>query len=173
MEIIAKLNYTRTAPRKVRQVADMVRGKSLKDAQTILSFTIQKSGETIAKLLKQAVSNATNNFKIPEDNLYISRITVDGGPILKRSRPRARGSAYEIQKKTSHITIVLDEINKQASKAQKAATPEAKASQAVEAAKEQKESKKPAKVKNEAEAEVLKSQQPQTPAKKIYRRHTF
>ena len=112
MAITAKLSYLRTAPRKVRQVADLVRGKRVKDAQSILSFTLNKSAGTILKLLNQAINSAKNNFKIDENNLYISKIIVDGGPILKRSRPRARGSAYEIQKKTSHIIITLEEIEK-------------------------------------------------------------
>ncbi len=107
MEVKAKLNYVRIAPRKVRLVADLIRGKSIEQAQNILSFSIQKSARPIIKLLNQAATNAKNNFQLEPENLYISRITVDQGPILKRWRPRSRGQAYEIQKKTSHISLTL------------------------------------------------------------------
>src|SRR4030042_3742626 len=118
MEVSAKLKYLRIAPRKVRLVADLIRGKRVEVAQNILNFNTNKSSTVILKLLNQAIANAKNNFKLFDKNLYISKITVDGGPILKRIRPRARGSAYEIQKKTSHITIILDETHarKKASK---------------------------------------------------------
>ncbi len=112
MAITAKLSYKRIAPRKVRLLADLIRGKSAHQARAILNFLPNKSAGVILKLLNQAVNSAKNNFKIDEDNLYISKIIVDAGPILKRFRPRARGSAYEIQKKTSHIKITLQEIEK-------------------------------------------------------------
>jgi len=106
----AKLSYLRIAPRKVRLIADMLRRKTVKDAQAILSFTIKKGSVPIMKLLKSAMANAENNFKMDPDNLYISKISVDEGAKLKRFMPRARGSASPIQKKTSNILIVLDEI---------------------------------------------------------------
>ncbi len=109
MAVTAKLNYLRIAPRKVRLIADLIRGKSTKEAETILHFQVRRASGPMAKLLKSAIANAKNNFKLKEEGLYISKITVDEGPKLKRSRPRARGRAYEIQKKTSHITLVLDE----------------------------------------------------------------
>lgn len=109
MPVTAKLNYLRIAPRKVRLVADLVRGKSVKETQSILNFTVKKSAIPLLKLLNQAVASAINNFQLNPDNLYISRITVDEGPKYKRWRPRARGQTYEIQKKTSHITIILEE----------------------------------------------------------------
>jgi len=112
MAVIAKLRYLRIAPRKVRLVADLVRGKLVEDAQTILNFTVKKASQPLLKLLKSAVSNAENNFKLDAKNLFISKITVDEGPKYKRWMPRARGQAYEIQKKTSHVTIVLEEIKK-------------------------------------------------------------
>lgn len=105
----AKLSYLRIAPRKVRLVADLIRGKSVEKAQTILNFTIKKAAKPILKLLKSAIINAKNNFQTDLKNLYISKITVDEGPKLKRIRPRARGQAYRIEKKTSHITIYLDD----------------------------------------------------------------
>lgn len=112
MQVKAKLNYLRIAPRKVRLVADLIRKKRVETAQTILKFTIKKGAEPLSKLLNSAIANARNNFQIDPDNLYIYKITVDEGPKYKRWMPRARGQASEIQKKTSHITIILDEIEK-------------------------------------------------------------
>jgi len=112
MAVTAKLRYLRITPRKVRLVADLIRGKSVEEAQTILSFANKKAAEPLLKLLKSAASNAKNNFQLKELNLYISKILVDEGPKYKRWRARARGRADEIQKKTSHIAIVLDEIIK-------------------------------------------------------------
>ena len=110
MEVKAKLNFLRIAPRKVRLVADLIRGKKIEEAQDILSFTIKKSTQPILKLLNSAVANATNNFQLDSTNLYISEIRVDEGPKYKRWRARARGQAGLIQKKSSHISLVLDEI---------------------------------------------------------------
>lgn len=110
MQIKAKLNYLRIAPRKVRLVADLIRRKRVGEAQEILSFTVKKSTRPISKLLSSAVSSAKNNFQIEPENLYISKITVDEGPKIKRWMPRSRGQAAQIQKKTSHITLILDEV---------------------------------------------------------------
>jgi len=112
MSVTAKLRYLRIAPRKVRLVADLIRGKKVEQAQTILNFTVKKAARPLLKLLNSAVANAKHNFQLDELNLYISKITVDEGPKLKRWRPRARGQVAPIQKKTSHITLVLDEIKK-------------------------------------------------------------
>ena len=117
MIITAKLRHLRIAPRKVRLVADLIRGKKLEAAQRILNFTVKGASRPLFKLLKQAEANAKNNFQLDPINLYVSRITVDEGPKLKRWRPRARGQTYEIQKKTSHITIILDELIKKETKA--------------------------------------------------------
>ena len=113
MSVTAKLRYLRIAPRKVRLVADLIREKSVEEAQTILSFTTKKAAKVLLKLLKQAIANAKTNFQLEEKNLYISKILVDEGPKYKRWRARARGSANQIQKKTSHVTIVLDETPKE------------------------------------------------------------
>lgn len=110
MAATAKLRYLRIAPRKVRLVADLIRKKKVEEAQTILNFTIRKAALPLLKLLNSAVANARNSFQLEAKNLYISKITVDEGPKYKRWMPRARGIAYPIQKKTSHITLVLDEI---------------------------------------------------------------
>lgn len=119
MEIIARLNYLRIAPRKVRLVADLIRGKSVQEARTVLSFTTKKSSEPILKLLKSAVDSAKSNFQTEESNLYVKKITVDGGPKFKRFFPRSRGMAYEIQKRTSHVTLILDELVKKTKKARR------------------------------------------------------
>jgi large subunit ribosomal protein L22 len=114
-----KLRYLRIAPRKVRLVADLIRNKSVEEAQTILNFTTKKAAGPLMKLLKSAVASAKNNFQLEESNLRVSKIIVDEGPKFKRWMPRARGQAYEIQKKTSHITLVLDEIVKKPKKLKK------------------------------------------------------
>lgn len=110
MKIKAKLSNLRIAPRKTRDVVDLIRGKKVTEAVIILSFTTRKSAPIILKLLKSAIANAKNNFKLDENNLYIAKITSDEGPKLKRWHPMSRGRAYPIQKKTSHINIVLDEL---------------------------------------------------------------
>ena len=112
MEITAKLNYYRMTPRKIRLVADLVRGKKAKEALSQLKFSSKKAAPIIAKLLKSAISNAKNNLKIKKDeeNLYVKKITVDEGPTLKRSMPRAFGRASMIRKRTSHINIILSEL---------------------------------------------------------------
>jgi len=116
MAVKAKLNYLRIAPRKVRLVADLVRGKNVAKARTILEFTKKRAAQPLKKLLDSAVANARNNFKIDKekiDRFYISEIRVDEGPTLKRWMPRSRGRAAEIHKKTSHITLVIDEKNEE------------------------------------------------------------
>lgn len=108
MSVTAKLNNLRIAPRKVRLVADLIRRKSAEEAQTILRFAVKRGSPIILKLLRQAIANAKNNFQLEEADLYILKLTVDEGPKLKRWRARARGSAAPIQKKTCHITLILD-----------------------------------------------------------------
>ncbi len=111
MEIKAKLSNLRTAPRKVRQVVDLVRGKRVPEAQSILLFTVNKSARNISKLLNSALASAKHNHQLNEENLFISKITVDEGPKLKRWHPMSRGRAYPIIKRTSHIALILSEIN--------------------------------------------------------------
>ena len=120
MLVSAKLRNLHIAPRKVRLVADMIRGKKVEQASSILNFTIKGASLPLFKLLKQAMANAKNNFQIDPTNLFVFKIAVDEGPKQKRWMPRARGQAYEIQKKTSHITLVLEEIVKTKGKAKKA-----------------------------------------------------
>lgn len=110
MTVIAKLRYLRIAPRKVRLVADLIKGKNIDEAENILNFRVKKGVKPIAKLLKSAVTNAKQNFGLEKSKLYIKKITIDEGPRYKKTMPRARGRADIIQKRTSHVTIVLDEI---------------------------------------------------------------
>ena len=112
-EITAKLNNYRASPRKTRIVADLIKGKKVKDAIVQLDFLTKKSANPIVKLLKSAISNARNDFKVADENsLMVKTITVNAGPVLKRSRPRSRGMANQILKRTSRITIILGEKNK-------------------------------------------------------------
>ncbi len=149
MKATAKLSYLRIAPRKVRLVVDMVRGKAVEEAETILNFTTKRGTIPVLKLLKQAEANAKNNLQLDPANLYISKITVDEGPKYKRWMPRARGQAYEIQKKTSHINIVLDElkVTKKKKVAKKAEKAIAKVAPAAEEKKEEVKEIKPEKPK--------------------------
>lgn len=109
MEITAKLKNLRRAPRKVRLVANLIKGMDAIQAENELKFSVKDSAKPLLKLLKSAVANAENNFHLEKNNLYISKITVDGGPGLKRWRPRAFGRAAQVIKRTSHINIVLAE----------------------------------------------------------------
>jgi len=110
MQVKAKLNYLRIAPRKVRIATHMVRGKKVEEAKLLLRFSLKKSTKALEKLLDSAIANAKNDFDLASENLKIAEITVDEGPKLKRWRPRSRGRALQIQKKTSHITIVLEDV---------------------------------------------------------------
>ena len=99
----------RIAPRKVRLILDLVRGKEVGEAISILKLTNKRSSPVVEKLVKSAVANAEHNYDMDIDNLYISEIYADEGPTLKRFRPRAQGRASKINKRTSHITVVVEE----------------------------------------------------------------
>ena len=105
----ATLKYARISARKVKIVADLIRGKNVNEAWAIVKFTPKASSDIIEKLLKSAIANAENNHNMVSSNLYISEIYANQGPTLKRIRPAAKGSAVRIRKRTSHITIVLKE----------------------------------------------------------------
>ncbi|MEA2092475.1 MAG: 50S ribosomal protein L22 [Patescibacteria group bacterium] len=113
MLIEAKLRYARISPRKFRMVADLVRGLSVKEAESILKFTVKRSARPMLKLLNSVTANAKNNFNIEKENLYIAEVKVDGGPMMKRFMPQARGVVHQIQKKTSHVYIKLEKIRKE------------------------------------------------------------
>lgn len=109
MEALAHSRYVRITPRKVSIVCDLIRGKDTKTATAILLNTPKAASEVLLKLLKSAVANAENNHSMDADNLYISKIYANAGPIMKRIQPRAQGRAFRIFKRTSHITIALNE----------------------------------------------------------------
>jgi len=109
MEVTAKARYVRIAPRKARLVTDVVRGKKVGEALGILALTHKAFAKALTKLINSAVANAQQNKQMDVDTLVIKRISVDDGPTLKRFMPRALGRATMIRKRTSHITVVLDE----------------------------------------------------------------
>ena len=110
MEAKAQVTYVRISPRKVKIVLDLIRNKPVDVAQAILKFTPKAACEPVAKLLKSAIANAENNFNMDKSQLYVAEALVCPGPIMKRIRPRAQGRAYRIEKRTSHITLVLKEM---------------------------------------------------------------
>ena len=105
----AHVKHVRISPRKVKIVIDLIRGKSVKEAEAILRYTPKAATEPVLKLLNSAVANAENNLELNRDDLYVAEVYANQGPTLKRFRARARGSASPIMKRTSHITIVLDQ----------------------------------------------------------------
>ncbi|AWN22085.1 50S ribosomal protein L22 [Deinococcus irradiatisoli] len=109
MQAKAIARYIRISPRKVRLVVDVIRGKNVRDAEDLLRFVPRAASQPVDKVLKSAKANAVNNHDMIEDRLYVSQIFVDAGPTLKRLIPRARGSANIIKKRTSHITVILEE----------------------------------------------------------------
>ena len=109
MEAKAVLRYVRISPRKVGILCDLIRGKSVNQAVAILSTTPKAASEPRLKLVKSAAANAENNHQMDPEKLYVSAALADPGPIIKRFMPRAQGRAYRINKRTSHITIVLKE----------------------------------------------------------------
>lgn len=109
MEATAKVTYVRIAPRKVQIVLDLIRNKPVEEARAILRHTPKAACEPLAKLLNSAIANAETNNDMDVTRLYVAQCFVSQGPTLKRIRPRAQGRAYRINKKTSHITMVLKE----------------------------------------------------------------
>ena len=109
LEARATLKYARISARKVKIVADLIRGKDAGEALSIVKFTPKASSEVIEKLLKSAIANAENNNGMNRENLYVEECFANKGPTMKRIRPRAQGRAYRIEKRTSHITVVLNE----------------------------------------------------------------
>ena len=101
--------HIRISPRKARIVIDNIRGKSVHEALAILMFTPKSASPVITKVVKSAVANAVNNHEMDESSLYVAEAFVDAGPTIKRARPRQKGRAFPIHKRSSHITIVLRE----------------------------------------------------------------
>jgi large subunit ribosomal protein L22 len=111
-QAVAHLRFVRTGPRKLRRVANAIRGKSVREALVLLKFAEVFAAEPIEKLVRSAVANAGNNHDMNADELYITRITVDGGPggrFTKRVDPRAQGRAYFKRKRLSHVTVIVSE----------------------------------------------------------------
>ena len=109
MEARAIFRNVRIAPRKVKVVCDLIRGKSAAEANAIMMNTPKAASEILVKLLKSAVANAENNHNMDPEKLYVAEVSVSPGPIMKRIRPMSHGRAFRILKRTSHITLVLKE----------------------------------------------------------------
>ncbi|HEY4695264.1 MAG TPA: 50S ribosomal protein L22 [Candidatus Hydromicrobium sp.] len=107
MEAKAVEKYIRMSPRKIRYVVDMIKSKSIEDAVDILSLTPKTAAIVVKKAIQSAVTNATENHKMKEEDLFISRILVNEGPTLKRFKPRARGRATRIRKRTAHLSVFV------------------------------------------------------------------
>jgi len=108
-EVRAQAKYVRMSPRKARLVAEHIRGRSVPEARAVLAFTSREAAGVLQKVLQSAVSNAEANHGIAEDRLYVKTTFVDGGPVMKRWRARARGRVARIRKRTCHITVTLAE----------------------------------------------------------------
>jgi large subunit ribosomal protein L22 len=104
----AVLKRFRESPRKVRMVADMIRGRSVDDAMSILRLQQRKAAKMLSKVLGSAIANATENEKADVEKLVVSKVTVDGGPVTRRWMPRSMGRANRILSRTSHVTVVVD-----------------------------------------------------------------
>lgn len=109
MEAKAVAKYIRIAPRKARIVIDLIRGKSVSEAVSILRYTPKVASQPIEKVIRSAVANAEHNYDMNADELYVAEARVDAGPTIKRYRPRAQGRIYPVLKRSCHITIVVKE----------------------------------------------------------------
>ena len=109
MEAKAIAKYVRIAPRKVRIVIDLIRGKNVTEALAVLKNTPKVASEVIYKVSKSAIANAENNYDMNSDALFVSAAFVDQGPTMKRIHPRSRGQAFKILKRSSHVTVVVKE----------------------------------------------------------------
>ena len=128
-EVRAQAKYVRMSPRKARLVAEHIRGRSVPEARAVLAFTSREAAGVLQKVLQSAVSNAEANHGIAEERLYVKTTYVDGGPVMKRWRARARGRVARIRKRTCHITVTLVEAPLTATQA---ATQEAVQAEATE-----------------------------------------
>jgi large subunit ribosomal protein L22 len=109
MEARAQARYVRVTPTKARRVVDLIRGMQAGEAAAILRFAPQAAAKPVRKVLESAIANAEGTDGIAADSLFVARAYVDEGPTIKRFRPRAQGRAYRINKRTSHITVVVEE----------------------------------------------------------------
>ncbi len=106
----ASARFVRVSPSKARRVVNLIRGLPAREALTVLQFAPQAASEPVYKVLASAMANAENNERLDPDSLLVSEAYVDEGPTFKRFRPRAQGRAYRINKRTSHITVVLESV---------------------------------------------------------------
>lgn len=118
-EVIAKLRFVRTSPRRFRLVADLIRGKKVSHAVELLSLLNQKAAKAMLKLLNSAIANARHNFSFPVETLRIKTAMVDGGPMIKRSTPKAHGRATPIRSRTAHVTLALETFEPKVKSAKK------------------------------------------------------
>jgi large subunit ribosomal protein L22 len=126
-EVRAEAKWVRISPRKARLVADHIRGRSVPEARAVLAFTSREAARALEKVLHSAVSNAEANHGLAEERLYIKAAYVDGGPVLKRWRARARGRVARIRKRTCHITVLLAPVAQEAPAAEPSTTEVAEA----------------------------------------------
>lgn len=110
MEARAELKYARISARKAKIVLDLIKGKEVHEALAILKYTNKAASPMVSKILKSAIANATNNHSMNENKLVVAEAIANQGPTMKRISPRAQGRAYRIRKRTSHIRIVLKEV---------------------------------------------------------------
>lgn len=109
MEAKAVEKYIRISPRKIKYVVDMIKSKPVEDAIDVLSLTPKRAAAVVRKAIQSAVANATENHKMKEEDLFISKILVNEGPTLKRFKPRARGRATRIRKRTAHLSVYVSD----------------------------------------------------------------
>ncbi len=109
MPYVAKHRFARIAPRKARLILDLVRGRDVDDAISMLKFAKQRASGMVEKVIRSAVANANEQHVAPRNTLYVAKAWVDPGPIIKRFQPKDRGKAYPIKKRTSHLVVELDE----------------------------------------------------------------
>ncbi|HET9260440.1 MAG TPA: 50S ribosomal protein L22 [Acidimicrobiia bacterium] len=113
MKVRAHTRFIRQSPYKVRRVLDLVRGLPVEEAENVLRLTNRSAADPIAKTLRSAVANAEHNHALDAEDLIVAEAFADEGPTLRRYRPRARGRATRINKRTSHITIVVSDMNEE------------------------------------------------------------
>ena len=172
MEAVAKLNNVPTSPRKMRLVADLIRGQKVSSALNILKFERKNGAPKLEKLLLSAISNWQNKFedvKLEEAELFVKEIRVDGGRMLKRLRPAPQGRAHRIRKRSNHVTLVIDSLHKpeleekaekkQSGEKQKAVAKEKQADKTIKAKDEKvAKAKKPVKTKKTVKKSTKKTE---------------
>ena len=165
MEARAQARFVRVTPMKARRVVDLIRGLPAADAQAVLRFAPQDASDPVGKVLDSAIANATNNHNLDPNSLVVAEAFVDEGPTMRRFRPRAQGRAYRIRKRTSHITVILEEAGALEAVKAPAKKSTAKAT-APKAAPAKKAAPKKAAAESEEKAPAKKAPAKKAPAKK-------